>query len=84
VKDYVYLSSEQVNISDRFQTLGINVFTLIAPTCWPVGELAPAITATINFTGHLIDFVVTHMGNDGDNLDRKVQAEFLSEELRKA
>ena len=48
------------------------------------GELAPAVTATINMSGHHVDFVVTHMGNDRDNLDRKLQAQKLAEELDNA
>ena len=29
------------------------------------GELAPAISATVNISGHMVDYVIVHMGNDG-------------------
>jgi hypothetical protein len=49
-----------------------------------VGELAPGVVATIKITGCPVDFVVTHMGNEEDVLDRELQARTLARELRRA
>ena len=44
----------------------------------PVGELAPAIAATIDAYGELIDVYVFHSGQEEDPEDRRLQTEYLS------
>ncbi|KAK5172920.1 Protein cwh43 [Saxophila tyrrhenica] len=44
----------------------------------PVGELAPAIHATIDAYGELIDVFVFHSGQEEDPEDRRQQSEYLS------
>lgn len=45
----------------------------------PVGELAPAIHATIEAYGELIDIFVFHSGQEEDPEDRRLQSEYLSD-----
>ncbi|KAL4873361.1 hypothetical protein BDV12DRAFT_159848 [Aspergillus spectabilis] len=44
----------------------------------PVGELAPAIHATLDMYGQLVDVVVFHSGQEEDPEDRRLQTEYLS------
>lgn len=44
----------------------------------PVGELAPAIHATIDAYGELVDVFVFHSGQEEDPEDRRQQSEYLS------
>lgn len=44
----------------------------------PVGELAPAIHATLDAYGHLVDVIVFHSGQEEDPEDRRQQSEYLS------
>jgi endonuclease/exonuclease/phosphatase family metal-dependent hydrolase len=44
----------------------------------PVGELAPAIHATIDAYGELVDIFVFHSGQEEDPEDRRLQSEYLS------
>lgn len=44
----------------------------------PVGELAPAIEATLDVYGEMIDVFVFHSGQEEDVEDRKLQSEYLS------
>jgi hypothetical protein len=45
----------------------------------PVGELAPAIHATIDAYGELVDIFVFHSGQEEDPEDRRLQTEYLSQ-----
>lgn len=44
----------------------------------PVGELAPAIHATLDVYGDLVDVFVFHSGQEEDPEDRRLQAEYLA------
>ncbi|KKZ65391.1 hypothetical protein EMCG_08771 [[Emmonsia] crescens] len=44
----------------------------------PVGELAPAIHATLDMYGEYVDVVVFHSGQEEDPEDRRLQSEYLS------
>lgn len=44
----------------------------------PVGELAPAIHATLDMYGEKVDVVVFHSGQEEDQEDRRLQTEYLS------
>jgi hypothetical protein len=45
----------------------------------PVGELAPAIHATLDVYGSLVDVFVFHSGQEEDPEDRRLQSEYLAE-----
>lgn len=45
----------------------------------PVGELAPAIHATLDIYGEYIDVFVFHSGQEEDPEDRRLQSEYLAE-----
>ncbi|RDW73896.1 hypothetical protein BP5796_07338 [Coleophoma crateriformis] len=45
----------------------------------PVGELAPAIHATLDIYGELVDVFVFHSGQEEDPEDRRLQTEYLSD-----
>jgi endonuclease/exonuclease/phosphatase family metal-dependent hydrolase len=44
----------------------------------PVGELAPAIEATLDVYGEMVDVFVFHSGQEEDPEDRRLQTEYLS------
>ena len=44
----------------------------------PVGELAPAIHATVDAYGELVDIFVFHSGQEEDPEDRRLQSEYLA------
>jgi len=44
----------------------------------PVGELAPAIHATLDAYGEMVDVIVFHSGQEEDVEDRRLQSEYLS------
>jgi endonuclease/exonuclease/phosphatase family metal-dependent hydrolase len=47
----------------------------------PVGELAPAIEATLDVYGTLVDVFVFHSGQEEDPEDRRLQSEYLAKAM---
>ncbi len=50
----------------------------------PVGELAPAIHATIDAYGEQVDIVVFHSGQEEDPEDRRQQSEYLAKLMKES
>ena len=50
----------------------------------PVGELAPAIHATLDAYGDLVDVVAFHSGQEEDPEDRRLQSEYLSKLMKES
>lgn len=50
----------------------------------PVGELAPAIHATLDMYGEFIDVFVFHSGQEEDPEDRRLQSEYLSKLMKES
>lgn len=48
----------------------------------PIGELAPAIHATLDAYGEMVDVVVFHSGQEEDPEDRRLQSEYLSKLMK--
>lgn len=50
----------------------------------PVGELAPAIHATLDAYGEHVDVVVFHSGQEEDPEDRRLQSEYLAKLMKES
>lgn len=50
----------------------------------PVGELAPAIHATLDAYGEQVDVIVFHSGQEEDPEDRRLQSEYLAKMMRES
>ena len=50
----------------------------------PVGELAPAIHATLDAYGEHVDVIVFHSGQEEDPEDRRLQSEYLAKLMRES
>ena len=50
----------------------------------PVGELAPAIHATLDAYGDQVDVIVFHSGQEEDPEDRRLQSEYLAKLMRES
>lgn len=60
----------------------VNSTHLLLPS--PAGELAPAIHATLDIYGEMVDVVVAHNGQEEDARDRELQSIELARVMREA